>query len=760
MSIHIKPENRGKFNATKKRTGKTTEQLTHSKNPLTRKRAIFAQNARKWKHADGGNLYPYGGYQTTPLEIRDYGMEWNNKVDRLRAINQFIGMMGMKIGDMTDGDMGEDAASGIANAAKACGGNLHKCGGKIFDYGGDFTNGQTLFDAGGTHEENPYEGVQIGTDNEGTPNLVEEGEVQYKDYIFSNRLALTPELCEKYTIPAKFADKTFAYIADKMGDESKERPTDPISKRTLEVNMDRLRNAQEEVRALKEQQEAEKQIEETAEELGITPEEVVEGVQMRQQAEEAAAQQEEMQQAAMEQEAANAEAAGQQPVMTMEDAENAPFALGGTLFDYQGMDYSNPQRTKTVGNNYPRVFMAVNKYGEGGNTDDDGKPKGYVPRSKRSKDFEVKPVHDGEVFEEIADGVLRHHWYRKPEGGYAPELVVAKPGKSTKKGKGVKKAAKPTIAQQLSETTNTTAPAIDNDAVVEAAMAERNSELQNGTTEPSEYESYHSYESVGEPNPKDATTQTENLDTNKRKRAMPNYSILDFVPLYQYLTAGKPDYTQPDALVNYANRIPRLSPKYIGDYMQYHPFDRQYAANQLRAQTAATMRNNVNMSAGNRGYVTAANLAANMQAQLADANMQRQADEANLNQRYTVTNFNRGTNQFNAQTYNNMAVADANLRYPLGLQARSGRMQGHYMIDRDFGQSQSTNLNTWMQNMYNRRREADEKNMINWAAANKVFGNLGGSTPYEEDNSLLGTFFNYLKNRKAKRTNANTTVSG
>lgn len=48
--IHINPKNRGKFNALKKRTGKTTEQLTHSKNPLTRKRAIFAQNARKWRH--------------------------------------------------------------------------------------------------------------------------------------------------------------------------------------------------------------------------------------------------------------------------------------------------------------------------------------------------------------------------------------------------------------------------------------------------------------------------------------------------------------------------------------------------------------------------------------------------------------------------------------------------------------------------------------------------------------------------------------
>ena len=50
MAINIKKENRGKFTATKKRTGKTTEELTHSKNPVTRKRAIFAQNAKKWNH--------------------------------------------------------------------------------------------------------------------------------------------------------------------------------------------------------------------------------------------------------------------------------------------------------------------------------------------------------------------------------------------------------------------------------------------------------------------------------------------------------------------------------------------------------------------------------------------------------------------------------------------------------------------------------------------------------------------------------------
>lgn len=49
-SIDIDPKNKGKFAATKKATGKSTEELTHSKNPLTRKRANFAKMAKRgWK---------------------------------------------------------------------------------------------------------------------------------------------------------------------------------------------------------------------------------------------------------------------------------------------------------------------------------------------------------------------------------------------------------------------------------------------------------------------------------------------------------------------------------------------------------------------------------------------------------------------------------------------------------------------------------------------------------------------------------------
>lgn len=78
-SIHINPANKGKFTATKKRTGKSTEELTHSSNPLTRKRAIFAQNAKKWNHhADGDTVIPTPNPGDPKLSPRDYLTLYSN----------------------------------------------------------------------------------------------------------------------------------------------------------------------------------------------------------------------------------------------------------------------------------------------------------------------------------------------------------------------------------------------------------------------------------------------------------------------------------------------------------------------------------------------------------------------------------------------------------------------------------------------------------------------------------------------------------
>ena len=167
--IHIKPENRGKFTALKKRTGKSATWFKEHGTPAQRKMATFALNARKWKHEDGGPLFTHGG---------------------------------------------------------------------IWD------NGLTYINEGGSHEENPFEGVQMGVDPQGIPNLVEEGEVVYNDYVFSNRMKVPKDVKKKL----KTRGDTFAEAAKELSKESEERPNDPISKNGLDAFMSALSESQEELR--------------------------------------------------------------------------------------------------------------------------------------------------------------------------------------------------------------------------------------------------------------------------------------------------------------------------------------------------------------------------------------------------------------------------------------------------------------------------------------------------------------------------------
>lgn len=118
--------------------------------------------------------------------------------------------------------------------------------------GGVFSNGVTVVGEGGSHEENPLTGVPMGVAPDGQPNLVEEGEVIFNDYVFSNRLHPSEELLKSVNLPSKYKDNTFASIAEKINKEPKERPYDPIARRGLLANMSKLMQAQEEVKAIKE----------------------------------------------------------------------------------------------------------------------------------------------------------------------------------------------------------------------------------------------------------------------------------------------------------------------------------------------------------------------------------------------------------------------------------------------------------------------------------------------------------------------------
>lgn len=124
----------------------------------------------------------------------------------------------------------------------------HEDGGFINNtHGGIFSNGVTKINEGGTHESNPFEGVQLGVDSQGIPNLVEEGEVVWNDYVFSNRLKVPKEAKKKF----KLKGTTFADAAKEINKESEERPNDPISKNGLESSMSQLMMVQEDMRAKK-----------------------------------------------------------------------------------------------------------------------------------------------------------------------------------------------------------------------------------------------------------------------------------------------------------------------------------------------------------------------------------------------------------------------------------------------------------------------------------------------------------------------------
>lgn len=111
----------------------------------------------------------------------------------------------------------------------------------------NFSNGVVKVENGGTHEQNPMEGVPMGIAPDGLPNLVEEGEVIFNDYVFSNRLKPDRKDLERMGLK-KYNNKTFAQIARNLQKESEERPNDPISKNGLEDSMAKLTVLQEEVR--------------------------------------------------------------------------------------------------------------------------------------------------------------------------------------------------------------------------------------------------------------------------------------------------------------------------------------------------------------------------------------------------------------------------------------------------------------------------------------------------------------------------------
>ena len=197
---------------------------------------------------------------------------------------------------------------------------LFAIGGDIQMNGGDFSTGLSHVDAGKSHEENPNGGVQMGTDREGVPNLVEEGEVIFNDYVYSNRIQCDEATKNKFHIGKK-RELSYADLAKKLEKEIQERPNDPISRSGFQAQMQQLADEQERQKQEMEEERAKEAFE------ALSPEEkvaVMQGVSAR---ENLAAQ--EQQQAIAEQQAAMQAAAAQQQPTVQPTPEEIAMAQQG-----------------------------------------------------------------------------------------------------------------------------------------------------------------------------------------------------------------------------------------------------------------------------------------------------------------------------------------------------------------------------------------------------------------------------------------------
>jgi len=719
-SIHIKHP--GRLTELKKRTGKTEDELWATGNPEYRKMITFARNARKWKKAYGGAL------------------------DEL-----------------------EDGAP------------LFAFGGSLQSHGSDWSNGVTMVNTGGTHEENPYEGVKVGVDHKGMDNLVEEGEVIYtfpdSDFVYSNRITCPEELRKKYGIRGK-KDLTFAEVAKRVQEESAERPNDPISKAGLEAIMQDLADSQE---RLKEEANAARA---KAEFESMTPEQQATILAARQQAV--------SQQAAVPQEQPIPQAGTvpqEQPVMSTDGgnihAEGGPYNTYGYVKGYDRgwfgddgkytqdyLDRVNALTAEELQKQFDRQYAF---YHDDANKDTDRWKSidEFYKRNSKYNDAAYK-VTD----EDLKDAIRLAQDY-KP--GYMHDLVL-------RATETVPEVTPPNIPQGVTTDAGTLAP---NEPRVAAANRYWLRDPNGGEATPiDDYfegvngngytwaQLHPDYTSAGdgivrEPVDVDGipTTYTDYyFDPSARQADVAGVSPRTrwegwryaglFGPAIglgmQAAGIGKPDYADLDAAVSLSGREPiEARVEHIGNYMKYRPFDRDYYLNKANATNAATRRAILNSGAG--ASRNAALLASDYNAVNNLGDLARQAEEYNLAQRQQVAQFNRETDQYNATADNNAHLQYAqdynrNRQYAasLALRAAAEKLNGNA----EWYNGIYGNISGLANAISNIGKENAAHNMVARSAADGIYGSMNPDTGalasevlVTEDDTRAGR----RKNRKNKK---------
>lgn len=559
----------------------------------------------------------------------------------------------------------------------------------VFTHGGIFSNGMELIDAGGSHEENPNGGVVVSYDPEGVPNIVEEGEVIFNDYVFSNRFGPTKDLLEKYKLPKEYEKYTFARLAEMMGRESKERPNDAISKRGLESSMDTLQSMQEEYKEIERQKEISRLI------RRMTP------AEKEAMFDAATAQQQEMYGNPEEMYALQEPQMETPAFMPQEYAMGGNILAGGTpnmsLREAQ-LQLEYERAAKEFARNYLKSIgekptnHKVNKIARDiaykGMLEIQGNTVGVVGDGRqRWQPMERWDSHNGKynfstdfsssqspIKEQSADSSVAASIFPIPivEGG-----LVDYPPRPEKKGSGnggwsgsapsagsATKAAETDsagIPKNLQDIVNATALAaqenvfsqygvVSNEA--EKALADaRTKETQRALASraglTSEAKTAFAKRALGRGVGSDVeppVTDDEGLPTWMRYAG----AATDFLGAVNSLLTP-PDYTHARQIRNAGRPYGEVTFKPVENPLTFRPVDRNYLINNLRNQSLGAMRQMVNASGANPGVAVAGIVGLNYGTNQNIGQGLIQGDLGNFQMESQVKNFNRAGDQYNSE---------------------------------------------------------------------------------------------------------------
>lgn len=571
-----------------------------------------------------------------------------------------------------------------ANFARNFGGRK-AFGGDLNTYGGTYNGGLEYIDNGGTHEQNPFNGVPMGTDRNGTPNLVEEGETIWNDYVFSNRLKVPETLTDKYKLSK---DITFAEASKKLGKEIEETPNDPISKRTFNSFMQDLQQSQEEVKAKKELAKAKRQFNKLSpqEQLGI---------------------------------------------------------LNGTPVQEDNTMLSNPNE---IVSNEPQQFddggwMFDNMW-EGAPEYQNSYLKGNIPYYQgkvSSKGYSVKDIEGTDNYKNFTKYALtlpdNHNYWQTLSNKTGKDVTYLKNNYERLRNDGklgwVHRTPKFNNISTQADTPFTIYQPLDalgNQKPFNMLSPYGMGYSANDIVPFSDRVDANGNTVIDLKNKEFISTDTKKKTNNKEDNGLlPTW--MRYAPIVGSAIGAassllsKPDESSADAILTAAREAGQYTPisfNPIGDYIQYNPFDRDYYINKLNAESGAARRAIINQASGNRGNAMAGILAADYNAQNQLGALARQAEEYNLAQRQKVAEFNRGTNMFNTE---GMFKADT-ANQAAKMQARSTLLQGTMQAERlrqaarqQLAAERSANLTNLFNNIGNIGRENMNFNILNTSAA-------------------------------------------